>query len=228
MDLNWLLAAVPALLGVLFLIGAKQRSERGAWRDWDAILDDDERAIVDWLRLHTSVHLRVLGGALRVARDDYEHGRHDDARHVLREVDAHAERHIHMGLARLARWEDVTRPLAALRPLPALPARDLRLHPLRRLARLQRLAALLLSDTARFLLGLRVQRAALHMLGWAFAAALRRAQRDSGLARALDEMAVGHHDLDVLDAQAALMLECLLAADSARTRPPRERISAQR
>lgn len=212
MHLNWLLAAIPALLGVLFLVMAKRRSERVAWRAWRAVVGDDDRAIVDWLQMQTDVHLRALAGALRVARDDHEHGHYEDVRHVLQEVDAHAERHIQQGLGRLSRWEDLARPLAALRPLPSLPTRDLSLRPLRRLARLQGLAGVLMTDTARFLLGLRTQRAALHIIGWAFAAALRRAEQDVQLTRALDEMSTGHDDLAVLDAQAVLTLTCLLAS----------------
>jgi muconolactone delta-isomerase len=212
LDLNWLLAAVPAFLAVLLLVLAKQRAERGAWRDWGLIAGDDQRAIVEWLRVHTAAHWQALDGALRVARDDHEQGHDEDARGVLREVDAHAGRHVRLGLARLDRWEDLARPLAALRPLPPLSTRDLRLPSLRRLARLQRLASVVVTDTARFLLGLRVQRAALHLIGWAFAAALLRAQRPDGLPVAIHRMETGRDDLAVLDAQALVTLEALLAS----------------
>lgn len=224
MDLNWLLAAIPAFLAVLLLVRAKQRAERGAWRDWGLIAGDDESAIVEWLRVHTGAHWQALDGALRVARDDYERGHHKDARGVLHEVDAHAGRHVRIGLARLDRWQDLARPLAALRPLPPLAARDLRLPPLRRLARLQRLASFVVTDTARFLLGLRVQRAALHLIGWAFAAALLRAQRPDGLRSAIARMETGRDDLAVLDAQAVVTLETLLLSLPAVENSPGSRL----
>ena len=211
--MNWLMALAPALLGLLLLLANRRDADRRAWRSWNFVLGDLERSIVAWVRLHSDVHLRVLSAVLRVARADHERGRDDEARRVMGEADAHAARHIYMGLLRLNRWSDVARTVTMLGPLPALPSKNLNLQPLRRLALVERVAGYILgSESARFLFGLKVQRAALHLLGWSFAAAVQRAQRDNGVPQALRAMETSRDDLLVIDAHGLAALERLLTA----------------
>lgn len=214
MKIDWLVAGVLALVGLALLVLAKRRTQPRAWADWAVVSGGLRQALVEWLRVHTSVHLRALSRALRFARDEHERrgGRPAEVRRGLNEADELAGRHVHFGLSRLERWRGVARALSTLRPLPPLPAGALHAPPLRRLALAQRLAAGLLPDGSRFLFGLRVQGLALHVAGWTFDAARRRAAREDGLARALAQMEAGRDDLGALDAQALRIFECLLAS----------------
>jgi hypothetical protein len=213
-EIDWLLAGALALASLALLVVAKWRTERDAWSDWDVVRGDVRAAMLEWLRVHTSVHLRALSRALRLARYEHEQpdGRPGEVRRALNEADDVAGRHVYFGLERLRRWRRVARTLATLRPLPPLPASAVHTLPLRRLALAQRLGAALLADGGRFLFGLRVQGLALRMVGWAFDAARRRAARDARLARALGEMETGRDDLAALDGQALTIFECLLAS----------------
>ena len=214
MKIDWLVAGALALVSLALLVFAKWRAQPRSWADWGVVSGDVRQAMVEWLRVHTSVHLRVLGRALRFARDEHDKrdGRPAEVRRALNEADDVAGRHVHFGLSRLERWRGVARTLATLRPLPPLPVSALHTSPLRRLVFLQRVAAAPLSDGSRFLLGLRVQGWALHVVGWTFDASRRRAAREGGLTRALGEMEAGRDDLSALDDQALRIFECLLAS----------------
>jgi hypothetical protein len=213
-EIDWLVAGALALVSLALLVVAKRHTERDAWADWDVVRGDVRAAMLEWLRVHTSVHLRALSRALRLARHEHEQsdGRPGEVRRALNEADDVAARHVYFGLERLRRWRRVARTLATLRPLPPLPAKAVKAPPLRRMAHWQRFVAAPLSDDGRFLFGLRVQGLALHVVGWSFDAARRRAARDDRLARALGEMETGRDDLAALDAQALTIFECLLAS----------------
>lgn len=210
MTIDWQVASALLFVGIALLILVRWRTERHAWSDWDVVLGDVRQAMVEWLRLHTGAHLRLLERALRLAQHAHAHDQPGETRRVLGEADDHAGRHVHFGLLRLQCWHDVASTLATLHPLPPLPAHTFRAGPLRRLARVEWLLALPLSSSGRFLLGLRVQRLALELVGFAFAAARRRATHDVGLARALGDMQAGHDDLATLDTRAVRTFECLL------------------
>lgn len=209
--MNWNLVAVVEAAFVVVMLRAHQRALRRAWSARALALSGPRRALVDWLRRNTGAHLRALAGTLGVARADYDGGDTGEAIRVMDLADALVVRHVRWLRAWLERWADLMRALRLRPPTPPAPATPVRLAPLRRLAFVQRLGALLPTRALRFRVNVELQRLGLKWLSWNSAAATLRARRRGEIAEALDDLELTRADLVVLDGQALATLEGLLS-----------------
>lgn len=214
MVLDYGVATVVAALAVGYVLYAFWQASGRAWPVWTLRLSSTRRAFVEWLRLNTTLHLETLAGALRVARDEHGAGREDKALRVIGEVDVILALHVRLLRAWLQHWSDLAGMLGVVpEPGAAQWPHQARGLPLRRLRLAGHVGELLLpTRSARFRLGVRIQRLALQCMGWRSGAARLRAQQLGKIGPALDELEATHAALVALDAQALTTLEHVLHA----------------
>lgn len=210
--MTWPLAGAVAGVSLVAALLWQRKVDRSAWPAWGLTFDGVKRELVAWLRRDLARHLGMLDGALCVAREEQARGAFAEAAHVLGAAGTTVAVHVNELHAWLRRCTEVARRLAAIKPVPPLRVRRMRLAPLRALALGHHVGdAVLVTSGERFRWATHVLRAALHLVGWTFDASALRAQSQQReqVERAFAEAERARADLGSLNDHVVTTLEHL-------------------